>query len=102
SVIVVDRSRQTRNIFYDASRCRGAHPTRPPASVIRSARVLLVDRFGMPGMIRAATIARQAGVAVVGDFESFRVPQFRQLLKLVDHLIVSAGFAREFTGRSSP
>src|SRR5689334_22306344 len=35
SVIVVDRARQTRNIFYDASRCLGAHPTRPAAAVIR-------------------------------------------------------------------
>ena len=102
SVIIVDQRRRTRNIFYDASLVRGADPALPHARMIRSARVLLVDRFGIPGMIRAARLARAAGVAVVADFESFHVPRFDQLLALADHLIVSEEFARGYTGASTP
>ena len=102
SAVVVDESRRTRNIFYDTSRARGADPRRPPKAVILSARVLLVDRFGIPGMIRAARIARAAGIPVVADFESSHLPCFGELLALVDHLIVSENFARHLTKAKNP
>ena len=102
SVIVVDEKNHTRNIFFSTHQVRGAAPRRPAPAVIQSARVLLVDRFGMPGMIRAARIARAAGTGVVADLEAFRVPRFQELLALVDHLIVSEEFARNLTGRRSP
>lgn len=97
SVIVVDESRRTRNIFYDTKHALGAHPTQPQAGVIESARVLLVDRFGIPGMIRAARVARAAGIPVVADFESSHLPRFAELLALVDHPILSERFACRIT-----
>jgi sugar/nucleoside kinase (ribokinase family) len=102
SVIVVDPRRGTRNIFFDTRRARGADPRRPAAAVVRAARVLLVDRFGMAGMIRAARLARRAGVPVVADFESARAPRIRELLALADHLVLSASFAMALTGARSP
>jgi sugar/nucleoside kinase (ribokinase family) len=102
SIIIVDERTHTRNVFFHAARVRGADPHRPSARVIQSARVLLVDRFGIPGMIRAARLARAAGVAVVADLETFRVPRFNELLAVVDHLIVSEEFTRRYTGRRSP
>lgn len=102
SVIVVDENRQTRTIFYEARNLTGAHPARPSRATILSSRVLLVDRFGIPGMIRAASIARQNGVPVVADFESSDVPRFRELLALVDHLVISRGFASVLTGERTP
>jgi sulfofructose kinase len=98
SVIVVDERRRTRNIFYHLPAMLGADAKLPVKEVILGSRVLLVDRFGIPGMIRASRIARAAGIAVVADFESFRLPRFRELLALVNHLIVSENFARQFTG----
>ena len=102
SVIIVDEKRRTRNIFYDMSRYTGAAPNRPSEEILRSAKVLLVDRFGIPGMIRACKIARKAGIPVVADFESSDLPRFKELLALVDHLIISLDFARRFTGESNP
>jgi len=102
SVIVVDEKRQSRAIFYHTARARGAASRRPAATVIQSAKVLLVDRFGIPGMVRAARLARQAGVAVVADFESFRAPRFEELFPWPDHLLVSDDFARGYTGCGSP
>jgi len=101
SVIVVDEGRRSRNIFYDTQNVFGADPARPARAVILRARVLLVDRFGIPGMIRAARLARAAGIPVVADFESSHLPRFRELLELSDHLIVSGAFACRLTGARS-
>jgi sulfofructose kinase len=102
SVIVVDTTRKTRNIFFEVSRARGAHPTLPAEDAIRSARVLFVDHYGTEGMIRAARIARGAGIPVVADIERPDVPRFDELLALVDHLIVSRDFAESLTGLREP
>jgi sugar/nucleoside kinase (ribokinase family) len=95
SVIIVDAERRTRNIFYDASTVCGADAKWPPQEMVLSARVLLVDRFGVPGMIRAARLARDAGIPVIGDFETARQPRLDELVELTDHLILSEAFACE-------
>ena len=102
SSIIVDHSAGTRNIFYSTLGVIGAGPRHPPKPLIRSSRVLFVDRFGMTGMIRAAHTARAAGVAVVADLESSDVRGFAELFGLVDHLIVSQEFALGFTGFNHP
>ena len=98
SVIVVDESAGTRTILYDVREANGAHPRLPARELVERSRVLLVDRFGVPGMIRAARLARSAGRAVVADLEYRQQPRFAELQALADHLIVSEGFARELTG----
>lgn len=102
SIILVDQSRHTRTIVYNLEGAYGAEPDWPEEEVIRGSRVLLVDHFGMEGMIRAARIARAAGVAVVADLENDQHPRFGELLELADHLIVSQGFAARRTGLWDP
>lgn len=102
STIVIGEDRKTRNIFFDISGVIGADERQPAEKFIRSARVLFVDMYGLDGMIRAAKIARAAGIPVVGDFERSDVPRFRALFDLVDHLIVPADFACKFTGAQTP
>lgn len=102
SVILVDERTGTRTILYDVSGAVGASARQPAAEWIARSRVLLVDGWGMAGQIRAARIARRAGVAVVGDLESFDRPRFEELLALADHLIVSEDFARRYTGTDDP
>lgn len=102
STIVVERSSARRAIFFDLSGAQGAADDGPSEALIASARVLLVDPLGIPGMIRAATIARKHGIPVVADFESDESDLFPELLELVDHLILSEGFARRLTRRESP
>jgi len=99
--IIVDQRHGTRNIFYDLSQVVGAS-TRTPAGLIRSCRVLFVDHVGVPGMLRAARLARRAGIPVVADLEDASHPQFHLLLALADHLILSRDFARALTGARSP
>jgi len=102
SIIVVDRRRGTRTIFYDLDGFQTAGPDWPDEDAIRAARVLFVDHVVAEDAIRAAGIARAAGIPVVADLESDRAPRFSELLGLVDHLIVSRGFAEQLTGASDP
>jgi sugar/nucleoside kinase (ribokinase family) len=102
SIIIVDEGQLTRTIFYDLQGAHGAQIDWPGEELIRAARVLFVDHFGVEGMTRAAHIARDAGIPVVADFEKHPGEGFDQLCGLVTHLIVSADFARQMTGESDP
>ena len=98
STILVDTATTTRTILYNAEAVIGADPSGPAEGVIRSARVLLVDHVGLEGMVRAARIARDAGVPVVADLEHDAGQLFPDLLALVDHLILPFEFACRISG----
>jgi len=102
SVVLVDQSGGTRTLFYDINNVEGAQDEWPAEETVRNARVVLVDGYGTPAMIRAARIAREAGHSVVADFENADPPRFDELLQLVDHLILSRQFACSLTGATDP
>ncbi len=102
STIVADRGSGSRNIFFDLNGVVGAGDHWPPEELIHNTRVLLVDFIGMKGMIRAARLARAAGVPVVADLEDDSAPGFAELLGLVDHLVLSHEFALRYTGEVEP
>lgn len=96
SFIIVDMSAHTRNIFFLRGAKTGAAPDAPPPEVIQSTRVLFADHHGLPGMLRAARIAAEAGIPIVADFERTGGEGFEDLLDLTNHLIVSREFAEQF------
>ena len=100
SYVVVDERQRTRTIFYDMDGFVGASAGWPEPEWILSARVLFVDHLGVPGMVRAARLAREAGIPVVGDLESDRDPDFAELLDTVDHLIIPEAFARKLSDQT--
>jgi sugar/nucleoside kinase (ribokinase family) len=102
STVVVDEGRQTRTVFYDLAGSVGADPELPDADVIRAARVLLVDHYGVEGILRAGHLAHEAGIPVVADLERSDRPRFPELLALADHLVISRAFAEKLTGASGP
>jgi sugar/nucleoside kinase (ribokinase family) len=102
STILIDESRLTRTILFDLTGSVGAALDWPDEDVIRAARVLYVDHYGIEGMTRAAKIARAAGLPVVADLERDEWPGFDGLLALVDHLILSRDFAERRTGAADP
>ena len=102
SYIMIDQAHGTRNIFADARGVVGADAEWPPADVIRASRVLFVDHLGLPGMLRAARIARQHEIPIVADLERESGPEFHELLALVDHVVMSWSFARELTKAKEP
>jgi ribokinase len=102
AVIIADMTHSTRNIFYEVKGRIGADDHHPAPDVIRRARVLFIDDYNITGNLRAAAIARDAGIPIVADFERGHVPQFGDLLSLVDHLILSAGAAMRISGADDP
>lgn len=102
AVIIVEQQKRTRTILYHVPGRAGADEHLPTEDAIRSARVLYVDDYGVPGHIRAARIARSEGIPIVADFEREYIPRLPELVDLVDHLIVSAGFAARFAGITDP
>ena len=102
AVIVVAAETRTRNIFYRIDGRIGADDDLPDESVIRSARILFLDQYGMTGCLRAATIARDAGIPIVADFEDSSHPQFPGLLRLVDHVVLPQDIAQKITGENVP
>jgi ribokinase len=102
STIVVGQDIGSRNIFYLSDGLIGAHEHLPPDEVIRNTRVLFIDQYGMKGNLRAARIAHSVGASVVADFEDGSDPGFREVLGLVDHLILSKDFARRTTRTPDP
>jgi len=102
STIIVEQVHQRRTILYDLNGIVGPDQSWPPEDVILNTRVLLIDHCGVEGMIRAAQIARHAGIPVVADLERANDPRFPELLDLVDHLILSHDFALRLTGENHP
>jgi sulfofructose kinase len=101
STIIIDQVRLTRNVFVDLAGVVGAALDWPPPEVVQACRVLFVDSIGPAGMLRAARLARAAGIPIVGDIEATG-QQLTPLIGEVDHLILSWEFARKFTGAATP
>ncbi len=102
SVIVVDETCATRTIFFERNGLVGAAPDAPSEDEIAASRVLLIDHYGGLGNVRACELARRNGVPIVADFERADVPDFEAFFPLVDHLILSRGFAQKISGQSEP
>lgn len=100
--VIVSRRTSSRTVLFDLSDAAGASDDWPAEDDLRSTKVLLVDHFGMEGMLRAARIARAAGIPTVADFEAHQRPEFPELLSLIDHLFVSQALATQITGCAQP
>jgi sugar/nucleoside kinase (ribokinase family) len=98
SAVIVDTRTKSRTVLSCTDGVVGADPDLPEESLILSAKVLFVDHSGPEGMLRAARLARQAGIPVVGDFERRYPAPFDELLALTDHLVLPEEFARQLTG----
>jgi sugar/nucleoside kinase (ribokinase family) len=102
SRVIVDTTGPTRTILYAIKGRIGADDELPTVENIRLSRVLFMDDYGMKGNLRAAYIAREFGIPIVADLERDDIPEFRDLLALVDHPILSVDFALKITRMSNP
>ncbi len=101
SIIVVDPDGR-RIVYSDPSGALVAAELAPTPDVVRSTRVLMVDHVRVPACVRAARVARAAGIPVVGDLERAEHPRFPDLLALVDHLVIPVAFGARLTGARDP
>lgn len=101
SVVVVDPDGR-RIVYSDSSRTLAGSDVAPPPALVRRARVLLVDHVRLPAAVRAARVAHEARIPVVGDLERSDHPRFADLLALVDHLVIPLAFGMRLTGAADP
>ena len=101
ATIVVDGGGR-RNIFAEIPPVTGADRARLPEEVILSCSLLLIDDLGGEGGVRAARLARRAGIPVVADLEHQRSSLFAELLALPDHLVLPENLATTITGTAKP
>lgn len=97
SVIISALRERSRNVFSQATGMTGAHDGLPGEEVLQQCRVLFVDHHGIDGALRAI----RAVVDTVADLERDDHPRFSELLSVVNHLVLSAGFARRITGAAT-
>jgi sulfofructose kinase len=98
STIVVDESSGSRTILFELPEGEPYGGDWPPESLIASARVLFLDHHDADRTLRAASLARRAGVPTVADLERSEGPRFAELLAASDHLIVGRPFAGTLAG----
>lgn len=93
SFVAVEREGGRRTIFCHRGSCRPLVTEDLPTERIGSSRLLHLDGTHLSAALAAARLARENGVITVLDGGSWR-PGIEKLLPLIDHLVVSARFAR--------
>lgn len=103
SQVIVSRETGSRTVLYDLA---GAAPCAvgwPPAEAIRSARQLMVDQFGLEGIVPAAQMARDAGRIVVAKLEhAGERRDYWPLLSLAHYAVLPRAAATQITGATDP
>ena len=71
--------------------------------MIKSSKLLLIDNFiGISNAISAAKTANNFSIPIVADIEHKNHEDVRELLYMIDHLIISKNFKEKLTGYSDP
>ena len=99
AIIIVDQTNHTRSIFFSRAGVAFRHPSKIDATLVSQSRVLFVDHGGVESTLHGVTLARKLGIPTVADIERDEHPKTVELIEQIDHLIVSASFARSFTGK---
>jgi len=99
--IWVDRHTGARTVVLDRTEISDLDPKEFHEDLLRSCRYVLIDGRELKASYHAAKIAREAGAEVVLDVGSAR-EGIKELLPLVDHLVVSKPFADKFTDNEEP
>lgn len=102
AVILIDSSQGSRTILYSNEGFREIDPAAIDPQWIASSRVVLTDHNTPHAGLHAARLARDLHIPVVADLERTNIDGLADLLPMVDHLIVSQRFARDYTGLDEP
>ncbi len=99
SIIIVDLSTTTRTILHSGGNVA------PPADLItpeliKHAKILFLDDNTRMAGIKAAQIARSMRIPIVADIEVDPPSEAKDLIPLVDHLIINAELGQILSGEN--
>jgi len=95
--IIVDNKSGERTIFWHRNQQLIFDKSELDREIICSGKILHLDGYDSRAAIYAASLCRERGIPVSIDLDCV-VPDCGALINNVDFLIVSADFAREYTG----
>ncbi len=99
--IWVDHNTGARTVVLDRTEIADLETGELDEQLLKSCRYLHLDGREAKAAYHAAKIAKEAGAEIVLDIGSPR-ETFKELLPLVDHLVVSKTFADKFTNKEEP
>src|SRR5512133_1642860 len=97
AVILVDVPAASRAILYSREGVGEPDETVVTQDLIAGCRFVFIDNNAYYAGLRAAGFARGLGIPVIADIESIELPDWRQFVRPVDHLIVGINTARAMT-----
>lgn len=97
AVILVDEAHGDRIVLWDRSPALALRPDELPPEILASARVVHVDDTDEDAALRAAAIARPAGVPVTSDIDRL-TPRTEELFAAVTVAIVAEHVPEALTG----
>jgi sulfofructose kinase len=97
SLIVIDQSRGERTILWERDPKLNFEEQELGREEVCAGRLLLLDDHDPLSSLRAAKWAREEGIPIMADFDRDSAAS-RELLPLIDFLIVSSNFPSEHTG----
>ncbi|HEV2494100.1 MAG TPA: PfkB family carbohydrate kinase [Terriglobia bacterium] len=99
--IVVDQKTGERTVFWDRDARLAVTPAEVSQRAVAGAQVLHLDGCDVDACVKAATLARRAGVRVVADLDTV-YKKVERLFPHLDYLIASANFLPAVTGQDDP
>ena len=102
AVILLEAGVGERTILWHRDRRLLYPPEAVNPEVVTSGRILHLDGRDSAAALRAARLARAAGVPIVIDIDRVYDDDTARLLQTVDYLIAAEAFGASFTGRDDP
>jgi len=100
--VYVDRQTGERTIFWSDLGAVAPVVNNDTIGVALASKCLFVDNHRAEALLPLYRLAKKHHVPIVGDFETVADSHDEEALSLVDHLIVPAVFARQYTGCHDP
>jgi sugar/nucleoside kinase (ribokinase family) len=99
--IIVDQKTGERTVFWDRDPRLAVTPADVSPRAVAGAQVLHLDGCDVEACVKAARLARRAGVQVVADLDT-AYKKVELLFPHLDYLIASAKFLPAVTGQDDP
>jgi sugar/nucleoside kinase (ribokinase family) len=99
--IIVDQKTGERTVYWHRHERLRVQPREIGPAAIGHARALHLDGCDVDAALKAAQIARKAGIPVTADMDTV-YPRVERLLPLIDYLVASSNFLPAFTGDEDP
>ena len=101
AVVLVEPQAGRRTVLFRRDAALGLEDTDVAAEVLRSGRILMLDATDPRMTLRAAAVARSAGIPTMIDIERWS-PEMAPIVRQIDVVIAPAAFFRAFAGGDEP